>query len=90
MLTRDPETQKQYEYFVRDAPRFALCANFDLDSGQFGSAMQTTMWAHTAGHHVLSLTRQNWRKRRRRLLLACARTGQTLQVPETIVRCLAR
>ncbi|HWZ96505.1 MAG TPA: DUF5671 domain-containing protein [Candidatus Dormibacteraeota bacterium] len=54
-MTRDPETQKSYEYVVRDGRHYALCADFQLVSTQANPTAATTTWAHPAGHYCFEL-----------------------------------
>jgi len=51
MVLHDPETRKPYEYTVRDSQRFALCADFQLDSDMLGQITPGSFWSYHAGHH---------------------------------------
>jgi len=58
----DPQTQKPYEYIVKSATKFDVCADFNKESMNNGREMSLafpapyggTSWTHPAGRHCFS------------------------------------
>ena len=52
----DPETQKAYEYDVKDTTSFDLCADFALPEHDSADIAPNTTWTHGAGHVCFTKT----------------------------------
>jgi hypothetical protein len=52
----DPETDQPFEYRVKDASRYELCANFSAESEDWQQNPNSrSRWAHPAGHYCYTI-----------------------------------
>jgi hypothetical protein len=51
----DPVTRISYEYRVKEASQYELCATFSLESRQHDAASPPSKWSHPAGLHCFRL-----------------------------------